>query len=73
MSFVVTEGQWTIQDVGETAVDENGLPALKVKVTDVNRHQHLEGLVWSRSLRSVVLRLIRAWMVLLTETSERRR
>ena len=51
---MVTEGRWTIQDVGETAVDENGLPALKVKVTDVNRHQHLEGLVWSRSLRSVV-------------------
>jgi len=30
-------------------VDENGLPALEVKVTDVNSHRHLEGLVCSRS------------------------
>jgi len=29
-------------------VDENGLPALAIKVTDVNRHRHLEGLVCSR-------------------------
>jgi len=28
-------------------VDENGLPALSVKVTDVNRHSHLENLVRS--------------------------
>ena len=38
------------QDVGETAVDENGLPPLVVKVTDVNSHKHLEGLVCSHSL-----------------------
>jgi len=33
-----------LADVGETTVDEDGLPALAVKVTDVNRHRHLEGL-----------------------------
>ena len=35
----------SIHDIGETAVDENGLPALSIKVTDVNRHEHLDGLV----------------------------
>ena len=29
-------------------MDENGLPALAIKVTDVNHHRHLEGLVCSR-------------------------
>jgi len=37
-----------MQDVGETAVDENGLPALAVRVTDTNRREHLKGLVCSR-------------------------
>jgi len=41
--------QWATQDVGETVVDENGLPALVVRVTDVNRHSHLNGLVCSYS------------------------
>ena len=39
------DGWWMTQDVGETALDENGLPALAVRVTDVNCHGHLEGLV----------------------------
>jgi len=33
-----------LADVGETAVDENDLPALSIKVTDVNRHEHIDGL-----------------------------
>jgi len=33
-----------LADVGETIVDEDGLPALSIKVTDVNRHEHLDGI-----------------------------
>lgn len=44
---MAADGQKNEQEVGETAADENGLPALAVKVTDVNRHRHLEGLVCS--------------------------
>ena len=40
-------GGWTTQDIGGTALDENGLPALAVRVTDVNHHSHLDGLVRS--------------------------
>ena len=40
-----TDGQRATQDVGETAVDENGLPALSIKVTDMNHHEHLIGIV----------------------------
>lgn len=39
-----------MQDVGETVVDEDGLPALSIKVTDVNRHEHLDGIVRLESL-----------------------
>lgn len=39
-----------MQNVGETVVDGNGLPALSIKVTDVNRHQHLDGIVRFESL-----------------------
>lgn len=31
-------------------MDEDGLPALTIRVTDVNRHKHLEGLVCFRFL-----------------------
>jgi len=41
-----------LADVGETAVDENGLPALTIKVTDVNRHEHIEGLKRQKGIGS---------------------
>jgi hypothetical protein len=42
--------QQTTQDIDENDVDENGLPPLSIKVTDVNRHQHLDGIVRFKSL-----------------------
>ena len=44
-SLEVTDKQRTMQDVGETEVDENGLPALVIKVTDINHDEHLYRLV----------------------------
>ncbi|KAF9645740.1 phosphoglycerate mutase-like protein [Thelephora ganbajun] len=41
-----------LADVSETAVDENGFPALSVKVTDVNCHKHLEGLKRQKGIGS---------------------
>jgi len=43
MNTAWTRATIDLADVGEVAVDENGLPALAIKVTDVNRHRHLEG------------------------------
>lgn len=31
-------------------MDEDGLPALSIKVTDVNRHEHLNSIVCFESL-----------------------
>jgi len=41
-----------LADVGEATVDENGLPALAIKVTDVNRHKHLEDLKRQKGIGS---------------------
>lgn len=41
-----------LADVGETSVDENGLPALSIKVTDVNRHEHLDRVKRQRGIGS---------------------
>lgn len=46
-----------MQDAGETAADENGLPALSIKVTDVNRLEHLASVVRFELLLSVARKL----------------